>query len=115
MDIQSQVDGEFAKVTVAGRLDALSAPALETALQAAMVGGASRVVLNLAELDYISSAGLRVLLATAKRLSRQNGRLVLCRLLPSVHDVLRISGLLTIFPIAGDEASARAMTGERGE
>jgi anti-anti-sigma factor len=112
MDIQSRVDGEFAEVAVAGRLDALSAPALEAALQTAMAGGAARVVLNLAEMEYISSAGLRVLLATAKKLSRQNGRLVLCRLLPSVHDVFRISGLLTIFPIAADEASARTMARE---
>jgi len=112
MDIQSRVDGKLAELKVAGRLDAMSAPALETALQTAMDGGASGVVLNLAELDYVSSAGLRVLLATAKKLSRQNGRLVLCGLLPSVHDVFRISGLLNIFPIASDEASARTMAGE---
>ena len=62
--------------------------------------------MNLAGLEYVSSAGLRVLLVTAKKLSRQNGKIVLCGLQDTVREVLTISGFLSIFQVAADEAEA---------
>lgn len=108
MDIQSRVDGEFAEVAVAGRLDALSAPALEAALQTAMAGGVARVVLNLAAMEYISSAGLCVILGAAKRMQKAEGKLVLAAASPQVRQVFDMAGLGAVIPIfeTAEEAAA---------
>jgi anti-anti-sigma factor len=49
---------------------------------------------------------LRVLLVTAKKLSRQNGKIVLCSLRDSVREVFAVSGFLAIFQVAADETEA---------
>ena len=109
MDMQATTGDGFTTVAVTGRLDAMTAPAAEAALVDVIDGGASRLVLNLARLQYVSSAGLRVILATAKKLSRQNGRLVLCEMQPGVREVFEISGLLTVLPVGATEAEAQAL------
>ncbi len=109
MDIQSNEAGGCTLFTVTGRLDASSAASAEATLAGAVEGGATRLVLNLASLDYISSAGLRVLLATAKRVARQSGKLVLCELQSGVREVLAISGLLSVFAVVDTQAEALSM------
>ncbi len=109
MNMQSKTGDGFTTFTVAGHLNAATAPTAEANLTGAIDTGALHLVLNLAGLDYISSAGLRVLLATYKKVSRQNGKLVLCELQPTVREVLELSGLLTLFPIAATEAEAEAV------
>lgn len=109
MNIQSIAGNGFTTLVIAGKLDAVSAAEAETSIDGAIAGGATRLVLNLAGLEYISSAGLRVLLATAKKLSRQNGRIALCGLRQNVREVFEISGLMSIFQIAADEAAAQAL------
>jgi anti-anti-sigma factor len=71
-----------------------------------------RLVLDLAGVDYISSAGLRSLLVVAKKVQAANGCLVLCGLTPMVLNVMSISGfqqLLKIF-VTEEEAVAAAAT-----
>ena len=63
-------------------------------------------MLNLSALEFVSSAGLRVLLVTAKKLLRQNGTFALCGLQDGVRTVFEISGFLSIFQVAADEAEA---------
>jgi len=109
MDIELRTCEDCTTIEIRGRLDAVSAPAAETALIDALQAGASRLVVNLADTDYVSSAGLRVLLATAKRLSRQGGHMVLCELQSGVREVFEISGLLAIFPVADTEAAALSL------
>jgi anti-anti-sigma factor len=111
MDMQSNQASGYTTFTVTGRLDATSAATAEATLTGAVEGGATRLVLDLASLDYISSAGLRVLLATAKKVARQNGTLVLCQLQSGVREVLAISGLLTVFPVAETLAEAQSLAG----
>ena len=106
MDIQSKVGNGFTAIAIKGRLDAVSAAAAEAAINGVIEAGASHLVLNLSGLEYVSSAGLRVLLVTAKKLSRQNGKIVLCGLQDAVREVFAISGFLSIFPVAADEAEA---------
>jgi anti-anti-sigma factor len=106
MEIQSKVEKGFTALTIKGRLDAVSAPAAEAGINTAIESGASNLVLNLSGLEYVSSAGLRVLLVTAKKLSRQNGKIILCGLQDTVKEVLTISGFLSIFQVATDEAEA---------
>lgn len=109
MDMQATAGEGFTTVAISGRLDAATAPAAEAALTRTIDAGAARLVLNLARLDYISSAGLRVLLASAKKVSRQNGKVVLCELQPAVREVFEISGLLTVFPLAATAADAQTI------
>ncbi len=112
MNIQSHTGNHFTTFTLSGRFDAVSAPSIEEAFNRVMEEGSLRFVVNLADLEYISSAGLRVLLATAKKLSKQNGKIVLFSLRKDVHNVLEISGLLGIFPVAGDQATAETLVKE---
>jgi anti-anti-sigma factor len=109
MDVHAKAGDGFTAVAISGRLDAMTAPAAEATLNGTIDGGASRLVLDLAGLEYVSSAGLRVLLAAAKRVSRLNGKLVLCALQPAVREVLEISGLLVVFGVAATVADAQAL------
>ncbi len=111
MEIQSKTGHGFTTLFITGSLNAITAPEAETAMAGAIDAGASNLILNLAGLDYISSAGLRALLTTSKRLARQDGRVVLCELQPAVRKILEISGLLSIFAVAGTEAEAQLLAG----
>lgn len=106
MDIQSKAGNGFTTLAINGRLDAVTATAAEADINKVIESGVSHLVLNLTGLDYVSSAGLRVLLVTAKKMSRQNGKIVLCGLQDAVREVFTISGFLSIFPVAADEAEA---------
>ena len=92
-----------------GRLDTLSAPGVEAAFDAHIEAGSTRLILNMNNVHFINSAGLRVLLTMAKKIARKNGKLVFCSVPPEVWSVFDIGGLLSIFPVAADEPAARAM------
>jgi anti-sigma B factor antagonist len=83
-----------------GRLDSNTAPELETTVFRAIENGARRMVIDFEALAYISSAGLRVILKTAKDLKRLDGKLVLCAMQDYVREVFEISGFDTFLPIA---------------
>lgn len=91
-----------------GRLDSATSTDLEGLLVERLDGGCTGIVIDLAELDYISSAGLRVILMVGKRLRGAGGRLVLARMRDSVRDLFEMSGFLSLFPLADtlDEAVA---------
>lgn len=91
LEIESSADGSIALV---GRLDAASAPKVQAALDA--LTGAAR--LDFSRLDYVSSAGLGVLLKTQKRLSAAGG-LTLIKVNAHIMDVFRYSGFDQIFRI----------------
>jgi len=87
--------GQEGKVLLSGRLDAAEAPAAQSFLD--RVEGV--VTLDCDRLDYISSAGLGVLLKTQKRLLASNGKLRLAGLKPHLHDVFTYSGFDQLFEI----------------
>lgn len=63
--------------------------------------------MDLEQLAYISSAGLRVVLMAAKRARRSGGRLLLCCLSPAVRELFEISGFLKILDVCADRDEAR--------
>ena len=73
-----------------------------------MDGGAKNLVLDFAALDYISSAGLRMVLVVAKRLKGEGGQLVLSGMQPHVREVFDISGFLAILNVEPTRAEALA-------
>jgi anti-sigma B factor antagonist len=84
-------------VSLTGRLDTTTAPELEKELKASL-DGVTTLVIDMTALDYISSAGLRVLLSTQKRMSKQ-GSMTLTGVNEGVMEVFEItgfSGILTI-------------------
>ena len=91
---------------VKGRLDSATAGDLDKALQSLFTETGTRAVIDLAALDYISSAGLRVMLMLAKRAKQSQGRLILCSLSPHVREVFEISGFMKILETAADQAAA---------
>jgi len=68
--------------------------------------GEHRIVLDLGRLDYISSAGLRVVLLLAKKLKQLGGALILCDIQPNVREVFEISGFLTILKVCASREEA---------
>lgn len=85
-------------VEVEGRLDTVTAPVLEDALQKD-VESSSKFVLDLGKVDYLSSAGLRLLLTWQKQAKHKDGEFVLRNVQPAVMDILRISGFVKILTI----------------
>ncbi len=92
-------------LTLRGRLDAATSPEAESGI-AGRIDSASAWLVDLEEVDYVSSAGLRVLLLLAKKLQQKGGKLALCRLTSGVREVFDISGFSLIFKIYPDCESA---------
>jgi len=100
-------------LAVAGRLDARTAAALEQRLIGMIDAGEKRFVIDCAKLDYVSSAGLRVLLIAVKRLASVSGIIALAALQEQIEYIIDIVGFDTIFQIHSttDEAlTALAVT-----
>ncbi|GAA0780633.1 STAS domain-containing protein [Castellaniella ginsengisoli] len=91
-----------------GLINSANAAAFEADLMAQVDKGEQRIVLDLARLDYISSAGLRVVLLLAKKLKQAGGALILCDIQPNVREVFEISGFLAILKVCDTRAEAVA-------
>jgi anti-anti-sigma factor len=87
--------GQAGAIVVAGRLDAAQAPTAQSFLD----GVQGAVTLDCTQLEYISSAGLGVLLKTQKRLLAANGKLRLTGLKPHLRDIFTYSGFDQLFEI----------------
>jgi anti-anti-sigma factor len=97
-----------------GRVDSVSSGELERHLVARLDAGERRVVIDMAGVEYISSAGLRVLLVAAKRLKPPTGALVLCGLGPGVRTVLELAGFISLFAVEPARAPALARLEAKG-
>ena len=82
-----------------GRLDTTTAGAAEKALLALLVDDVNSINMDLSELDYVSSAGLRVLLVVAKAAKARGGKLTLIAPKPAILEVIKISGFDRIISI----------------
>lgn len=106
MKINSVKKDDVTSLVVEGKLDTNTAPQAQEALDELVEEGARKILLDFRSLDYISSAGLRVLLATAKKLRASGGALRLCNLNETVAEVFQISGFNAIFDLYPSEAEA---------
>lgn len=108
MDIVRDKDGDVAVFRLSGRFDSNAAATAEAELGIGGDGGTMRVAMDLSGLDYISSAGLRVLLVTARKIQQASGKLALFGLKTEVRQVFAVSGFDTIISIQPDAAAAIA-------
>lgn len=99
MKIETERDENKLMVKVKGKLDTTTAPELEEELSEDNLAGITSLVLNFAELEYISSAGLRVLLAVHKRMEAKEGYLVVKKANKAVQEVFSITGFKEILRI----------------
>lgn len=97
MTIDSNVQGTALTLTVEGRLDTTTAPQLEAELKKS-ISGIEKLVLDFGKLEYISSAGLRVLLSAQKVMNRQ-GTMVLRHVNDSVMEVFEVTGFSDILTV----------------
>lgn len=102
--------GSHRVLALTGRLDTNTSGELDRHL-AEHVGLADRLVLELTSIEYVSSAGLRVVLMLAKKLQRGGGALVLCGMSAGVREVFDIAGFSKILTIEPDRASALTRLG----
>jgi stage II sporulation protein AA (anti-sigma F factor antagonist) len=109
MSLSHEKIGKVLVVSTAGQINSANAAQLESELLTIVEQGEHQWVLDMGQLDYISSAGLRVVLLLAKRLKQNAGRLVLCNLQPHVHEVFDISGFLSILTVVDTRATALAL------
>jgi len=108
MEIGEERAGGALVVAPTGRVDSVNSGELERHLVSRLDAGERRLVIDLAGVEYISSAGLRVLLLAAKRLKPPAGALVLCGIGPSVRTVLELAGFMSLFVVAPARAEALA-------
>lgn len=97
MTIQTQNEGNILTMFLEGRLDSSTAEELETAINGVLSADTEKLIINLHEVDYVSSAGLRVMVKAYKALSGKP--LVIQQPNDAVREVLNMSGLLKFFAI----------------
>ncbi len=95
-------------VHLIGSLDTNTSPIAEAKFKELLDGNTRKIVVNLEQLEYISSSGLRVFLGTAKKLKANGGDLRLCHSNDIVQEVFDISGFSSILNIFPTEEEARA-------
>ena len=113
ISLTSETLGKVTLLRMKGRLDAHGAMQAEPSLQ--HIPASATVVLDMSEVDYLSSGGLRIFVALFKKLCTQGGRLTLAALQPYCREVLRVSGMEQLFPMSETVEEAMAGQGDTAE
>ncbi|NGX61804.1 MAG: putative anti-sigma factor antagonist BtrV [Chlamydiae bacterium] len=101
MEAEVEEKGDVVVVRVKGRLDAASSPQLEKKIFSIIDAGHFKLVLNLAGVEYLSSAGMRLMLAVSKKLKHLEGKVVACGLNDEVMEMIKMAGfhqVLELYP-----------------
>ena len=111
MDFQSQRHTNATVIVLSGRMDAVTTPLYESQMRALLDEQVSHLVVDLGGIDYISSAGLRGLLITAKLIKGHGRDLRVVNVVGNVLSVFQISGFHTMFKIDDSlEAALASLT-----
>ena len=97
MTIEKNLNGTELTVTIVGRLDTTTAPDLEASLKESFEG-VTKLILDFASLEYLSSAGLRVLLATQKVMNKQ-GEMIIRNVNETINEIFEVTGFIDILTI----------------
>lgn len=107
MEITVQEFKHCDMITVKGRVDSATAPQLAQALEAANEAGKYKLVMDMKDLEYMSSAGFRALLATQRNCKRYNrGEVVLVRVPDRIREALELAGFTELFKTFDDPVGA---------
>ncbi|MFN0065737.1 MAG: STAS domain-containing protein [Chlamydiales bacterium] len=106
MDVTVEEKGEVIVVRVKGRLDAASSPQLEKTINSIIDGGHFKLVLNFTDVDYLSSAGMRLMLSISKKLQQLEGKVVACNLNDEVMEVIKMAGFNQVIEFYPNEVES---------
>ena len=105
----SEQDNGISLIKLGGKLDIIGMGEIETKFAGYCAGDKVCVVVDLSEVDFLASIGIRLLMLTAKSIATRGGKMVLLNPIPDVHSVLEITGILAIIPIYSQLESAETV------
>jgi anti-sigma B factor antagonist/stage II sporulation protein AA (anti-sigma F factor antagonist) len=113
LEIEERTDGDVVTVQPNGKIDTMTAKGFETRLMNHVESGNGPLLVDMQNVDYVSSFGLRSLLIVAKQMAPLGRKFVLYDVNPSVIEVLRVSGFLRIIDVVSgrQDALAKAESG----
>ena len=106
MEITEERNADLLILRLIGRLDASTSKTLEEKILPSIAAGQGKLIIELSQLEYISSAGLRVFLLAAKRTDEVRGKMILCSLKDSVRQVFDIAGFSSFLNLEGSTEEA---------
>jgi stage II sporulation protein AA (anti-sigma F factor antagonist) len=106
MELRTRAEGNALVMSITGKLDAVTAPKCEQKIREVIEGGTRRIVVDLEQLDYISSAGLRVLLLMSRLLKEKGGKACLANVGSYVRSVFEMSGFTVVLGMEDSVAAA---------
>lgn len=98
MKINKKQDGNSLKIELEGRLDTTTAPELDEVVKSS-IDGVTDLVFDMTGLEYISSAGLRVLLSAQKAMGKVNGNMVVKNINDVIQEIFEVTGFIDIFTV----------------
>lgn len=101
METHVEEKGDVVVIRLKGRLDAASSPQLEKQINSIIDAGHFKLILNFTQVEYLSSAGMRLMLSISKKLKHLEGKVVACSLSDEVMEVIKMAGfhqVLEIYP-----------------
>ena len=106
MEITEERTGDILILRIIGKLDSSTSKDLEEKILSIIASSQGKLVIDLSQLDYVSSAGLRVFLLAAKRMDDAKGKMILCSLKDAVKQVFDIAGFSSFLTLAGSTEEA---------
>jgi len=104
--VSEEKKGDVLILRIKGRMDSISCPFAERKVFDHINNGQNKLILNFSEVEYLSSAGMRMLLSTTKKLKATSGKMVLCSVAHNVMDVLKMSGFDHVIELSKTETEA---------
>lgn len=98
MNIEKAENGTEVTLSLSGRLDTTTAPQLEETVQESLTG-TEKLIMDFEKLEYLSSAGLRVLLTAHKAMMKSGGQMEICHVNEVIHEVFEVTGFLDVLNI----------------
>ena len=98
MTITKNLQGDKLTISLAGRLDTVTSPDLESELKTAL-DSAKELIMDFTKLEYISSAGLRVLLSAHKKMDGKGGKMKITNINEMVREVLEVTGFMNVLTV----------------
>jgi anti-anti-sigma factor len=96
------------KIVLAGRMDSVGAQEIDLRFTSLTATRAARIVVDLSQVSFLASIGIRTLVTSAKALARRGGRMALANPQPLVEEVLKLAGIDSLIPVYADVESAFA-------
>jgi anti-anti-sigma factor len=110
MELQySELDNNIRMIKLIGKLDIIGVGQIETKFAGYCGGEKARVIVDLSEVDFLASIGIRLLTLTARSIASRGGRMVLLNPTTDVQHVLEVTGIPAIIPIYSDLESVETI------